>query len=92
MKKEFFEKIKDKKYVLTGEQLVELLEDSYKLSVLECNGVDNWSGYTFYIQEDYEREFEENKKRKLDDSLEDWENLSEVSIKDLEHYEELKEN
>jgi len=38
-----------KKYIISEEKLKELIERDNKLLQLEINGVDNWSGY-----EDYE--------------------------------------
>lgn len=89
MKQEIFNQIKDKKYVLTGKQLVKLLESDNKLNVLECNGVDNWEGFTYYFDSDYDCE-EDYEDRINDESLVNWKNFGEVGIEELKHYEELK--
>lgn len=35
----------EKRYLLTETELLELLEDRYRLAALEAMGVDNWDGY-----------------------------------------------
>lgn len=37
--------MEEKKYILTENQLLELLQDSLELQYLKANGVDNWCWY-----------------------------------------------
>lgn len=45
----------EKRYLLTETELLELLEDRYRLAALEAMGVDNWDGYE-YAFEDWDEE------------------------------------
>lgn len=38
-------------YIIKEEDLLELLEAKLQLDHLECNGVDNWRGYGYGIEE-----------------------------------------
>ncbi len=49
----------EKKYLLTEKELLELLEDRYKLSALEEMGVDNWDGYEYAFENWDENEYKE---------------------------------
>lgn len=49
----------EKKYLLTEKELLELLEDRYKLSALEEMGVDNWDGYEYAFEDWDENEYKE---------------------------------
>lgn len=41
----------EKRYLLTEIELLELLEDRYKLAALEAMGVDNWDGYEYAFED-----------------------------------------
>ena len=41
----------EKRYLLTETELLELLEDRYRLAALEAMGVDNWDGYEYAFED-----------------------------------------
>ena len=45
--------------MLTETELLELLEDRYRLSALEAMGVDNWGGYEYAFENWKEDEYKE---------------------------------
>lgn len=47
----------EKRYLLTETELLELLEDRYKLAALEAMGVDNWDGYDYAFEDWNEDEY-----------------------------------
>lgn len=49
----------EKRYLLTETELLELLEDRYKLAALEAMGVDNWNGYNYAFEDWDEDEYKE---------------------------------
>lgn len=49
----------EKRYLLTETELLELLEDRYKLAALEAMGVDNWDGYNYAFEDWDEDEYKE---------------------------------
>lgn len=49
----------EKRYLLTETELLELLEDRYKLTALEAMGVDNWDGYNYAFEDWDEDEYKE---------------------------------
>lgn len=49
----------EKRYLLTETELLELLEDRYKLAALEAMGVDNWDGYEYAFEDWDEEEYKE---------------------------------
>lgn len=63
------------------ERLAELLKAEYKLSLLECGGVDNWEGYSASLSGEYDDEaesyfdFEKKSDEKITSEFEDIEFL-----------------
>ena len=49
----------EKRYLLTETELLELLEDRYRLAALEAMGVDNWDGYEYTFEYWKEDEYKE---------------------------------
>lgn len=49
----------EKRYLLTETELLELLEDRYKLAALEAMGVDNWDGYNYAFEDWNDDEYKE---------------------------------
>ena len=49
----------EKRYLLTETELLELLEDRYRLAALEAMGVDNWDGYEYASEHWKEDEYKE---------------------------------
>ena len=49
----------EKKYLLTEPELLELLEDRYRLSALKVMGVDNWDGYGYAFEDWDENKYKE---------------------------------
>ena len=49
----------EKRYLLTETELLELLEDRYRLAALEAMGVDNWDGYEYAFKYWKEDEYKE---------------------------------
>ncbi len=49
----------EKRYLLTETELLELLEDRYRLAALEAMGVDNWGGYKYAFEYWKEDEYKE---------------------------------
>ena len=47
----------EKRYLLTETELLELLEDRYRLAALEAMGVDNWDGYEYAFEDWDEKEY-----------------------------------
>ena len=74
-----------KKYVITEERLLELLEAENRLHCLEWDGVDNWSwymeGHTRYIAEMLGISEEQVKKERLD--------FEDVARAELSDYQEI---
>ena len=58
-----------KKYIINEERLKKLLEEENELSRLECAGVDNWEGYDYAFEDEFE---EENKKEDLFKEFEEY--------------------
>ena len=49
----------EKRYLLTETELLELLEDRYRLAALEAMGEDNWDGYEYAFEYWKEDEYKE---------------------------------
>lgn len=64
----------EERFLLTKEELLELLKDRLELSKLEAAGVDNWSGYD-YAEEDF-YEDGETEESVLEEMLKNYEKLS----------------
>lgn len=59
----------EERFLLTKEELLELLKDRLELSRLEAAGVDNWSGYDYVDEVFYEEgETEESVLKEMLDS------------------------
>lgn len=73
-----------KKYLLSEEQLIHLLEAYHKLSILEIDGVDNWEGYmTSY--DDYVTKMLKANGEKINGHV-DIEDLVECNLKNYPSY------
>lgn len=75
----------EKRYILTGKQLEELLARSACLSALNSGGVDNWSWYGESIGNFISNWVKENNKN----PNEDW-CIDDIAYENLKLYEELK--
>ena len=67
-----------KYYKVPENQLIELISDSIKLSILEADGVDNWEGYMI------------NKEDLITEVYGEDIDFEEAAIRDLKFYEEIK--
>lgn len=72
---------KEKYYKVPEKELVDLLEAWHKLSVLECDGVDNW---TWYMEgrKDYLRNYEVT-----EEEIEDGFDFGDLAYRELKIYE-----
>lgn len=64
----------EERYILTKDELLELLKDRLELSKLEAAGVDNWSGYDCAEEDFYEDG--ETEESVLEEMLKNYEKLS----------------
>ena len=75
----------EKRYILSGTQLEELLARSAYLSALNSGGVDNWSWYYESIGDFINSWAKDNNKN----PKEEW-SIDDIAYENLKLYEELK--
>lgn|GEM_PF-1078525 len=87
--------MKEKRYIISESELLDLISDSNKLEALECGGVDNWIWYGGAIGEFIKNKIEEDGYGQMlldrgKENLEDIE-IKDFSYLDLKYYEPFNE-
>lgn len=76
-----------KYYLVTEEDLLEMLKSQYKLSILEADGVDNWEWYMESYNDFIQEFYAEKTKEELEDNDYDIDDCAVDSLKFYEYIE-----
>lgn len=83
----------DINYIVSKEELLDLLESYYRLAALESGGVDNWDWYGASLNDFLKEYIEENKtlllERIEEEEIEDF-GFREIAEFELDNYEEVQ--